>query len=155
VPPFGFSEKITDGTFSRQAQAQRIINVLDALQLKQVILVGHSVGARPTVEVALLRSDRISALVLVDAALGFGGDGQFEQNHPTVLVRAFFAVRPLRNDVLSATATNPLMTKKLLSNFVANPEILTPPLLSVLPETFRRQGLNESPGRLVKGPVGG
>jgi pimeloyl-ACP methyl ester carboxylesterase len=131
VPPFGFSEKVTDGAFSRQAQAQRIIRVLDTLQLKQVILAGHSVGGRPTIEVALLAPDRIKALVLVDAALGFGSDGQLEQNHPALAARAFFALHPLRNAVLSATATNPLMTKRLLSTFVANPEVLTPALLSV------------------------
>jgi pimeloyl-ACP methyl ester carboxylesterase len=40
IPPFGFSEKPADGSFSTQAQAQRIIKVFDTLQLKQVILVG-------------------------------------------------------------------------------------------------------------------
>ncbi len=136
VPPFGFSQKVTDGTFSRQAQAHRIIAVLDSLQLRQVVLVGHSVGARPTAEVALLAPDRIKALVLVDGAFGFGTDGQFEPNHPTALVRMFFAVHPLRNAVLSATAVNPLMTKRLLSNFVADPEVLTPALLSVYRQPF-------------------
>jgi len=136
VPPFGFSEKITDGTFSRQAQAQRIIRVIDTLGLQQVILVGHSVGSRPTVEVALSVPDRIKGLVLVDGAFGFGNDRHFEENHPSVLARAFFALHPLRNAVLSATATNPLMTKRLLSTFVADPEVLTPALLSVYQKPF-------------------
>jgi pimeloyl-ACP methyl ester carboxylesterase len=136
VPPFGFSEKVTDGTFSRQAQAQRIIKVLDALHLDRVILVGHSVGARPTVEVALTVPDRIRGLVLVDGAFGFGSSGGFEPNHPPFLTRAFFAIHPLRNAVLSATATNPAMTKKLLGNFVADPQILTPALLSVYQKPF-------------------
>jgi pimeloyl-ACP methyl ester carboxylesterase len=136
VPPFGFSEKVTDGTFSRNAQAQRIIKVLDALGLHQVILVGHSVGARPTVEAALLAPDRVRALVLVDGALGFGTDGEFAPNDPSLLARAFFAIHPLRNAMLSATATNPLMTKKLLSTFVADPNILTPALLSVYQKPF-------------------
>ncbi|HEV8146512.1 MAG TPA: alpha/beta hydrolase [Bryobacteraceae bacterium] len=136
VPPFGFSEKPTDGSFSTEQQARRIINVFDALQLKQVILVGHSVGGRPTVEVALLAPDRIRALVLVDVALGFGSDGQFEENHPSFLTRAFYAARPFRNAVLSATATNSLMTKKLLSTFVADPNVLTPALLSVYQRPF-------------------
>jgi pimeloyl-ACP methyl ester carboxylesterase len=136
VPPFGFSDKVTDGTFSRQAQAQRIIKVLDSLQLKQVVLVGHSVGARPTVEAALTAPDRIMALVLVDGALGFGSDGQFAPNEPTLLVQLFFAIHPLRNGVLSATATNPLMTKRLLGGFVADPKILTPALLSIYQKPF-------------------
>jgi pimeloyl-ACP methyl ester carboxylesterase len=136
VPPFGFSEKVTDGTFSRQAQAQRIIKVLDTLKRKQVVLVGHSVGGRPTVEVALSAPDRIMALVVVDGAFGFGNDGELAPNDPTLLARAFFGFTPLRNAVLSASATNPLMTKRLLSTFVANPEILTPALLSVYQKPF-------------------
>jgi pimeloyl-ACP methyl ester carboxylesterase len=139
VPPFGFSDKPTDNAFSNEAQAHRIISVLDALQLKRVILVGHSIGGRPTVEVALLAPDRIRALVLVDAALGFGTDGQFEPNHPGLVSKAFFAIHPLRNAVLSATATNPLMTKRLLSTFVADPEVLTPALLSVYQKPFAVQ----------------
>jgi pimeloyl-ACP methyl ester carboxylesterase len=136
VPPFGFSEKITNGAFSRQEQAQRILRVMDALQLKPVILVGHSVGGRPTVEVALTAPDRVKSLVLVDPAFGFGSNGQFEENHPSVLTRAFFGFTPLRNAVLSSTATNPLMTKRLLSTFVADPEVLTPALLSVYQKPF-------------------
>lgn len=150
VPPFGFSEKVTNGAFSRQAQAKRIIKVLDALQLKQVVLVGHSVGARPTVEVALLAPDRIQGLVLVDGAFGFGNDSQFEPNHPTLLVRAFFALPPLRNAVLSATATNPLMTRKLLSTFVADPTILTPALLSVYQKPFAVQDSTNRLGDWLK-----
>jgi pimeloyl-ACP methyl ester carboxylesterase len=136
VPPFGFSEKVTNGAFSRQEQAQRILKVLDTLGLKQVVLVGHSVGARPTVEVALSAPERIRALVVIDGAFGFGSDGEFAPNDPTLTTRAFFALRPLRNAVLSATATNPLMSKRLLSNFVANPEVLTPALLSVYQKPF-------------------
>jgi pimeloyl-ACP methyl ester carboxylesterase len=136
VPPFGFSDKITDGSFSRHAQAERILKVLDTLQLKQVVLVGHSIGARPTLEVALLAPDRIAALVLVDGALGFNSDGDIEQNDPSFLVRTFFAIHPLRNAVLSATATNPGMSRRLLSNFVADPAVLTPDLLSVYQKPF-------------------
>ncbi|HLK61827.1 MAG TPA: alpha/beta fold hydrolase [Bryobacteraceae bacterium] len=136
MPPFGFSEKITDGTFSRQAQARRIIAVLDALHLQEAVLVGHSVGARPTVEAALLAPERIKGLVLVDAALGFGDSREFDQNHPTFFTRAFYSLHPLRNAVLSATATNPLMTKRLLSTFVADPAVLTPSLLSIYQKPF-------------------
>jgi pimeloyl-ACP methyl ester carboxylesterase len=73
---------------------------------------------------------------LVDVALGFGSNGQFEENHPSFLARAFYSLPPLRNAVLSATATNPLMTKKLLSTFVADPNVLIPDLLSVYQRPF-------------------
>lgn len=136
MPPFGFSEKITNGNFSRAAQAQRIINVLDSLGLKQVVLVGHSVGGRPTVEAALISPDRVKALVLVDAALGFGNNGEFEQKNARWWEKLFFAIHPIRNSILSLTATNPLMTKKLLSTFVADPGVLTPELLAVYQKPF-------------------
>src|ERR1051326_6758050 len=136
VPPFGFSEKVTTGKFSRQDQAQRIIAVLDSLHLSQVILVGHSVGGRPTVEAALIQPQRIKALVLVDPAMGFGVDGQFEQNHPSFLTKVFFAIKPLRNSALALTVTNPLLTKKLLSTFVADPNVLTPSLLAIYQKPF-------------------
>jgi alpha/beta hydrolase fold len=35
VPPFGYSDKITDGSFSRHAQAEKILKVLDTLQLRR------------------------------------------------------------------------------------------------------------------------
>ncbi len=63
--------------------------------------------------------------------MGFGDDGEFAPNHPSAVTRAFFAVHPLRNAVLAATATNPLMTKRLLGTFVADPQTLTPPLLGI------------------------
>ena len=47
-----------------------------------------------------------------------------------------FPLHPLRNAVLSATATNPLMTKRLLSTFVADQEALTPALLSIYQRPF-------------------
>ena len=137
VPPFGFSEKVTDGSFSRQEQARRILRVLDSLQVGQVALAGHSIGGRPTIEAALLAPDRIKALILVDVALGFGSDGQLEQNHPGLAARTLFAIHPLRNALLSATATNPLLTKRLLSTFVADPNVLTPAVVAVYQQPFQ------------------
>jgi pimeloyl-ACP methyl ester carboxylesterase len=136
LPPFGFSEKVTNEDFSRTSQARRIIKVLDNLNLKQVILVGHSVGGRPTIEVALMAPDRIKTLVLVDAALSFGANGEFEQNHPAWWLKTFFAIRPLRNAILATAVTNPLMSKKLLGSFVADQKILTKSLLHVYQQPF-------------------
>src|SRR5262245_57595347 len=54
VPPFGFSGKPSGPPeYSPEKQAKRIAAALDALSLRKVVFVGHSVGARPTVETAL------------------------------------------------------------------------------------------------------
>jgi hypothetical protein len=71
VPPFGYSEKPRGpAAYRRERQARRILGVLDALGLRQAILVGHSVGARTTVEAALIAPDRVPRLILVDAGGG-------------------------------------------------------------------------------------
>lgn len=127
VPPFGYSEK-PEGrdSYSRERQADRIIGVLNALHIQRAILVGHSVGARPTVEAALKISDRVLKLVLVDPALGFAENGfGFEQNDPSWLVRTVFSIKPLRNAIVATFCTNPLFTKKLFDSFVSRTDAVT------------------------------
>ena len=68
LPPFGFSDR--PGSYTRQDQAARISDVLDALKAPPAIIVGHSFGAGAATELAMRYPDRARALVLVDAALG-------------------------------------------------------------------------------------
>lgn len=131
LPPFGFSQRPVTGDYSRQAQAQRIVALLDALQIEPVILVGHSVGGGPTIEAALFRPERVRALVLVDAALNLQAP-KGVQSAPSPLSRGFFALRPLRNAVLASTITNPLFTKKLLQLLIHDPAAATPAYVQML-----------------------
>lgn len=131
MPPFGFSERPLTGDYSRQAQAQRIVALLDALQIEEVMLVGHSFGAGPTVEAALLAPERVSALVLVDAALNLQAQDQTPES-PSPLVDGFFALRPLRNAVIASTVTNPLLTKRLLQLMIYDPADATPAHVQML-----------------------
>ena len=68
LPPFGFSDR--PGSYTRQDQASRVSDVLDALKAEPAIIVGHSFGAGAATELAMRYPDRARALVLVDAALG-------------------------------------------------------------------------------------
>ncbi len=143
VPPFGYSDKPRGAaSYSRQAQARRIIGVLDALGLERAALVGHSVGGRPTVEAALSRPGRVEKLVLVDPALGMGPDGAFEQNRPGPAVRLFFALRPLRDAVLGLTATNPLFTRRMFASFVTLKGSVTPRRVAALQTPLAVTGMN-------------
>src|SRR5215212_2230207 len=90
VPPFGYSERLRGAeSYGREKQARRIVAVLDALGIGQVSLVGHSVGARPTIEAAAAIPSRVRSLVLVDPALGFAAEGppRFERNHAPLPMR--------------------------------------------------------------------
>ena len=138
VPPFGYSEKLAGvDAFRRERQARRLAGVLDALGVEKATILAHSVGSRPAVELALAAPDRIRALVLVDPALGFaprrqGEPPRFEQNDPPALQRAFFAARPLRDALLGATASNPLLTRRVFEGFVSRREAVTDERVAVL-----------------------
>src|SRR6185503_15135332 len=63
LPPFGYSQRPASGDYSRRAQGERFVAVLDTLEVRDVTLVGHSFGAGPTVEAALIARGRVRALV--------------------------------------------------------------------------------------------
>jgi pimeloyl-ACP methyl ester carboxylesterase len=148
VPPFGYSEK-PDGpeAYSRKNQAERIIGILDTLNIKKIILVGHSVGGRPTIEVALEAPDRVQKLILVDPALGFlENSDNFQQNNPSWIISTLFEIRPLRKAVLATYGTNPLFTKKLFKSFVSNVDAVTEPRVKMLQQPLVVQNTTDAYG---------
>ncbi|WP_413709882.1 alpha/beta fold hydrolase [Rhizobium sp. Rhizsp82] len=114
LPPFGYSERPASGDYSRQAQARRILAFADAAGLQQFVLLGHSFGGGATMETALIAPDRISGLVLLDVALGLGRPPSKPPLAP------LFAAPGLREAIMAATFTNPLMIGKGLRDFVAD-----------------------------------
>jgi pimeloyl-ACP methyl ester carboxylesterase len=152
IPPFGYSEKALGAdTYRTDRQAQRLAGVLDALGLKEATIIAHSVGSRPAVELALVAPERVRALVLIDPALGFaprrpGEPARFQQNDPPALQRTFFAVRPLRDALLGATATNPTMTRTLFEGFVSKREAVTAQRVVVLRQPLCVEGTTRSYG---------
>jgi len=151
LPPFGYSDKpLGDLAYSRQVQANRLIHLIEALHLRNVTLVGHSVGARPVVEAALQSPALISRLVFVDPALGFqsnpGAAPHFEQNHPSWPVRTLFGMPLLRNAVISTYGTNPLFTARIFRSFVSNQAAVTPRRVEIIQQPMRVRGTTEAYG---------
>jgi pimeloyl-ACP methyl ester carboxylesterase len=70
LPPFGYSDRDPLGRYDRRRQAARLAAVLDRLAGRPAIVVAHSFGAGPAVELALNQPKRVARLVLVDAAIG-------------------------------------------------------------------------------------
>lgn len=135
LPPFGYSERPPQKTYGRIDQARRILGVIDALGAQQVTLVGHSFGGGPTLEAALMAPDRLSRLVLADAAVGVGvPDGS------PGLAGTLLGVRALRNTLVSATVTNPRLTRRLLTQFVARAEAVTDARIKVIQEPLAVEG---------------
>jgi pimeloyl-ACP methyl ester carboxylesterase len=153
MPPFGFSTRPASVDYSDSAQARRILVVLDSLGLKRVTFVGHSFGGRPTMEATFMAPDRVSRLVLVDAALDLmrecGNEGMREcgtaslpsaQSTDTTgsrLTRAVLGTPLVRNAVVATTLSNPHMTGWLLSKLVYNRDsAVTPARVAMLQRPF-------------------
>ena len=72
---FGQSTRNKDGYYLSDF-SDFVLEFIDKLQLKDVVLVGHSFGARICVDVTLQRPDNVRKLVLLDAA-GLGKVSRF------------------------------------------------------------------------------
>lgn len=114
LPPFGFSQRPDPSAYDKRHQALRIIGALDTLHIERAVLVGHSFGAGPVVEAAIVAPQRVSALLLVDAALEIRTRQRLP---PTRLskVSDFLARNPLEREwLVSGSLTDPILTRPLL-----------------------------------------
>jgi len=74
-PAFGLTERPDpreiDGPnpYGREAQAALVLGLMDAMEIDEAILVGHSAGGAIALDAALAYPDRVAGLVLVDAAV--------------------------------------------------------------------------------------
>jgi pimeloyl-ACP methyl ester carboxylesterase len=123
LPPFGFSQRPLGGDYSRTAQAQRLLALIEALGDTPVVLVGHSYGGGPAAEAAMIAPERIRHLVLIDAAIGLRDAGAPPCAPPGALTR-LFAWPPLRTSIVAATGTQPLLTGFWLRRFVSRTEAI-------------------------------
>ncbi len=66
---FGMSDKPRDGDYSILAQAQRVIGVADALNLKTFTLMGHSMGGQVALMTARHFPQRVSKLMIMGSVV--------------------------------------------------------------------------------------
>jgi pimeloyl-ACP methyl ester carboxylesterase len=137
LPPFGFSDRPDDGNYTRAGQAARIAALVDALRVGPVFLVGHSFGAGPTVETVMRYPGKVRGLVLVAGALGISDPAGPQP--PPALVTALLNTPLIRNPLIAAAVTNPLMTKTLVRSMVYRRDAVTDHRVAVLqrPMTLR------------------
>lgn len=144
LPPFGYSDRPATAAYDKHAQGKRIVAALDGLGIDRAILVGHSFGGGPTVEAALLASDRVRALVLVDAALSVREAGA---QAPAPSGAGLLAIVPLRDALVATFLTNPLFTRKLLQTFVAHPGAATDARVAVYQRPLNIHGSTHAIGQ--------
>lgn len=122
LPPFGFSDR--PGGYTRQDQAARIHDVLEALEAPPAIIVGHSFGAGAATELVMRHPDRARGLVLVDAALGLTA----APSPPPWVIQPQW----IREILVSLTVTNPVATQMLLKSMIAKKERALPEYVAIL-----------------------
>lgn len=71
LPGFGDSDKPIGASYDARFFARAVINLLDALQLGRVHLIGNSLGGRVALEVGLLHPDRVDRLALLCPSLAW------------------------------------------------------------------------------------
>jgi pimeloyl-ACP methyl ester carboxylesterase len=138
MPPFGFSDRPQPPSYTRAAQAERIKDALDGLGIDNAYLVGHSFGAGPTVETVLRYPGKARGLVLVAGALGVSDGGNSAD--PSGLIGWLLNQDALRNGLVALSATNPLMTRQLLSMMIHRKERADARAVAILqrPMTLQR-----------------
>jgi pimeloyl-ACP methyl ester carboxylesterase len=116
-----------------------------------VVLVGHSFGARATVEAAMLAPERVRGLVLVDAALGLHDASGTPLPPATAagptLVSTVLGVAPVRHGLVAATVTNPLLSRTLLQQLISRKEAATPAVVAMLQRPLVIEGSTAAAGR--------
>lgn len=150
IPPFGYSERPASPSFGNADQARRIIALMDALGIENAILFGHSFGGGATVETALMIPERIDALILLDVGgLNLGLQSAAPSASPPAL-ELFLSIEPIRNPILSATATNPLLTKPLISTMLHDAADATDEKVKILQEPLVLDGATDTLGDWLK-----
>lgn len=128
LPPFGYSSRPASNDYSPPAQALRLDAMLRALGVDRFALIGHSIGSRPAMELALASPSRVTAVVLLSAALGL--DEPFHEASPSL--RMVMNSATLRETLVATAATNPATTDLMVSMLVHRP------LTSEQVDIFRR-----------------
>lgn len=137
LPPFGFSDRSPDWDYSRDGQADRILALVAAMDMKP-ILVAHSFGASAGVEAVLKSPESFAGLVIVSGALGLGSH---EAAKPLPLPLRSATIRRLAT---SLTATNPLATKLLFAQMMYRKDAATEARAEILRLPLNGEGMTES-----------
>ena len=136
MPPFGFSSRPADMSYSREDSARRLWALADALGAQQVSIVGHSFGGRAAAEAALQQPERVSRLVLLAPALGLGEPASASGG----LAPRLLSVPAIGRIIVAATLANPLLLRRGLGWFMADPNGATQEMADVLRAPLRAKG---------------
>lgn len=144
LPPFGFSPREERAAYGTPDQALRLTELVQAMQLDNIVLVGHSIGAKPALVTAWRMQDWLRGLVLVDAPLDPPPEGRPPPPPAKPWIGMLLGTPLLGEAVVAATVTNPTLSRWLVEQVVADPAAATAARLATLQLPMVRRGTTES-----------
>jgi 4,5:9,10-diseco-3-hydroxy-5,9,17-trioxoandrosta-1(10),2-diene-4-oate hydrolase len=138
IPGHGDSDKTPPGGYTLEAGVRWFVGFLDALSLSQAALVGNSLGGLLALKTALDRPERVTRLVLVDAA-GLGRE---------VAIFLRLASLPLMGTLLEQPVFGGV--RDLLRRIVYNGRAISPELVRELERVRSSPGARQAELHIVR-----
>lgn len=132
LPGFGLTGPAPDNDYRLERYAGFVAATLDALQLKQVVLGGNSLGGEIAWATALMFPERVERLILVDAA---GYAFRSESAPIAFRIARLPGLNRLMENILPRS-----MVEASVKNVYGNPAAVTPALVDRYYELARRAG---------------
>ena len=98
---FGFTGK-PEGDYTRRAQGELVIHLLDALKIDKAVLCGNSMGGEVSLNAAVHHPDRVGGLILIDSGgVRVAGAGSLAPGYlQTPVIGPLLAAVALKSDSL-------------------------------------------------------
>ncbi len=133
LPPFGYSTVDASKGYFRDAQADRIEGFVQALGLKDVILVTHSYGAGPGAEYIMRKPSDVRKFIIIDGVLNIG-DSKIVPDGGIVQIDA------IRNPLIGLLAHNKWFVGSRFKTFVYVTDNITTELMDLYMRSFNTKG---------------
>jgi pimeloyl-ACP methyl ester carboxylesterase len=127
---FGYSERPAKGDYTVTAQVELLRGLMEQLGVEQAVVAGHSMGGAIVTSFALRYPERVSRLILIDAA-------SVKEMRSAIRLGRFIA--PLL-PVFAPLMTNRYLFNRGTRSVVHDPAILTPEDLDGYFRPFRMKG---------------
>jgi pimeloyl-ACP methyl ester carboxylesterase len=132
---FGYTERPRDrSAYSREAQVDLVLGVMNALGFERAHLVGHSYGGALALWLAVEHPDRVRSLVLIDSAA---------PSYPDDRRTAVAAFRPLAKLFVDG-ALRPANVRRALERSFHDDTLVTPELVAAYVERLRVEGVADA-----------
>lgn len=130
---FGYTQRPRDSTrYTREAQGELILSVMDALGFEKAHLMGHSYGGGISLWIAWKHPERLRSLVLVDSS------APTYANDRRSRIASF---RPLTALFLRTWMLRPSIVRKALLRSFYDDSLVTPELVQAYWERIRIEGV--------------